>query len=125
MPATCIARNRPANQPCLIGLSGPLQILLVPAGIGFDDPKEFGRAIAAWLYQLSRDEIRLLEHIACGLTNSEIAERLGVAEENTVKNRIKAVFKKLGVNNRVQAAQIPMYYGFGPEPLVPPENPNE
>lgn len=107
-----------------MSLFGPLQVLLVPQGIGFDDPKEFGRAIAAWTYGLSRQEVTLLEHIARGLTNGEIAEQLGVAEENTVKNRIKAVFKKLGVDNRVQAAQIPTYYGFGEPPVAPSKHSN-
>ena len=107
-----------------MSLFGPLQVLLVPQGIGIDDPKEFGRAIAAWIYRLSHEEVILLEYIAQGLTNSEIAEQLGVLEENTVKKRIKAVFNKLGVNNRVQAAQIPAVYGFGPQPTVPPEDPN-
>jgi DNA-binding NarL/FixJ family response regulator len=37
---------------------------------------------------------------------------MDVAEESTIKNRLKTIFSKLGVSKRVQAAKIPMDYGF-------------
>ena len=93
-------------------LYGPLRAIFLPISIGFLDPAELGRALAAWHYNLSRQEIEVLEYVADGLSNSEIAVRLGVIEENTVKNRLKVIFKKLKVNNRHRAATIATKYGF-------------
>jgi two-component system, NarL family, response regulator DevR len=52
---------------------------------------------------LSEREKQVLEHIAQGQTNREIAESLGLAEK-TVKNYVSAVLSKLGLERRVQAA---------------------
>jgi DNA-binding NarL/FixJ family response regulator len=52
---------------------------------------------------LSERERQVLEHIAQGLTNRQIAESLGLAEK-TVKNYVSAVLNKLGLERRVQAA---------------------
>ncbi|MFF7250127.1 response regulator [Embleya sp. NPDC008237] len=52
---------------------------------------------------LSEREQQVLEHIAQGQTNREIAESLGLAEK-TVKNYVSAVLNKLGLERRVQAA---------------------
>ncbi|MGW9211615.1 response regulator [Embleya sp. NPDC055664] len=52
---------------------------------------------------LSEREQQVLEHIARGQTNREIAESLGLAEK-TVKNYVSAVLNKLGLERRVQAA---------------------
>jgi DNA-binding NarL/FixJ family response regulator len=44
-----------------------------------------------------------LELIGEGLTNRQIGDRLGVSEK-TVKNYVTAVFVKLGLQRRTQAA---------------------
>jgi DNA-binding CsgD family transcriptional regulator len=61
---------------------------------------------AAKLSQLgiTRREHEVLELIAQGLSNREIAERLFLSE-NTVKTHSSRLFDKLGVNRRVQAVQ--------------------
>jgi DNA-binding NarL/FixJ family response regulator len=97
-----------------------LKLALELTHLGPLDPKELGRAKAAWDYDLTRHEIHLLELIARGMDNNHIAEKTGVAEENTIKKQISAVFRKLGVRNRVEAAMIPTFYGFGPTP--PPQS---
>ncbi len=51
---------------------------------------------------LSERELDVLRLIAQGLTNSEIAERLGVGE-STVKKHINHLYGKLDVQNRTQA----------------------
>jgi DNA-binding CsgD family transcriptional regulator len=97
----------------LTSLYGPLRPVFLPASVGFLDRVELGRAMVAWRYDLSRQDIELLELVARGFTNAEIAELLGIAEENTIKNRLKIVFQKLSVNSRNRAAVVAMQYGFG------------
>jgi DNA-binding CsgD family transcriptional regulator len=50
-------------------------------------------------------ELEILEAIASGLSNREIAQRLFVSE-NTVKTHSSRLFDKLGAKRRTQAVQI-------------------
>jgi len=50
-------------------------------------------------------ELQVLELIAAGLSNREIAARVFVSE-NTVKTHSSRVFEKLGARRRTQAVQI-------------------
>ena len=50
-----------------------------------------------------RQERRILELIAEGLTNRQIAEQLFLAEK-TVKNYVSSLLAKLGMERRTQAA---------------------
>ncbi len=52
---------------------------------------------------LTNREIEVLELIAEGMINKEIAKKLYISEK-TVKNHISNIFKKLDVNDRTQAA---------------------
>ncbi|MGW0246599.1 response regulator transcription factor [Nocardia goodfellowii] len=52
---------------------------------------------------LTEQESRVLEQICFGRTNRQIARRLGIGEK-TAKNYVQAVFWKLGVHNRTEAA---------------------
>ncbi len=54
------------------------------------------------LAQLSPRELDVLQHVAKGLSNKEIAARLGVVE-GTVKIHVANIFSKLGVSDRTQA----------------------
>lgn len=53
--------------------------------------------------QLSPQERRVLDHIADGLTNRQIAEKLYLAEK-TVKNYVSSLLHKLGFERRTAAA---------------------
>ncbi|RJQ46980.1 MAG: hypothetical protein C4534_01965 [Gaiellales bacterium] len=55
---------------------------------------------------LSRRELEVLEMIAEGASNLEIAARM-VVTESTVKSHVSSIFRKLSVSSRVQAA---MYF---------------
>ena len=62
-------------------------------------PPEEDEALA----RLTDQERRILELIAEGLTNRQIAERIHLAEK-TVKNYVSNVLSKLGMERRTQAA---------------------
>ncbi len=48
-------------------------------------------------------ELQILELVAQGKTNSQIASELGIVHQ-TVKNQLHIIFIKLDVTNRTQAA---------------------
>nr|MDT0656654.1 response regulator transcription factor [Micromonospora sp. DSM 115978] len=62
---------------------------------GVEQPRE--------LQSLTEQERRILEYVAEGLTNREIAGKMFLAEK-TVKNYVSSVLAKLGLERRTQAA---------------------
>ena len=58
-------------------------------------------------------ELEVLQLIAEGLSNREIAEKLFVSE-NTVKTHSSRVFDKLGAKRRTQAVQLAKEFGLIP-----------
>ena len=58
-------------------------------------------------------ELEILELIAKGMSNREIAEKLFVSE-NTVKTHSSRLFDKLGAKRRTQAAQMGKELGLTP-----------
>jgi DNA-binding NarL/FixJ family response regulator len=54
---------------------------------------------------LTSRERQVLHHISTGLTNREVAARLGL-HVKTIKYYLTGAFKKLNVSNRVQAMQL-------------------
>jgi DNA-binding NarL/FixJ family response regulator len=64
---------------------------------GVEEPRE--------LKLLTEQERRILEYVAEGLTNREIAAKMFLAEK-TVKNYVSSVLAKLGLERRTQAAVL-------------------
>ena len=64
------------------------------------------------LDRLTERERAVLQQLANGLTNGQIAEQL-VIQESTVKFHLQNIFQKLGVANRTEAAQV--YFKEGKE----------
>ncbi len=62
---------------------------------------------------ITRRELEILELIANGLSNREIAERLFVSE-NTVKTHSSRLFDKLSAKRRTQAVQLGKEFGLIP-----------
>jgi two-component system response regulator DesR len=54
---------------------------------------------------LSTRQLEVLEELAKGRSNEEIARRLFIST-NTVKFHLRAIYDRLGVHNRVEAAQL-------------------
>jgi len=69
------------------------------------------------LAELTAQERRILELIGEGLTNRQIGERMFLAEK-TVKNYISALFAKLGMERRTQAAAFAVRVFDGQEKLA-------
>ena len=62
---------------------------------------------------ITRRELEVLELIAQGMSNREIAGKLFVSE-NTVKTHSSRVFDKLGAKRRTQAVQLGKEFGLLP-----------
>jgi DNA-binding NarL/FixJ family response regulator len=69
-----------------------------------------GAHTAPELESLTKRELEVLRHIACGRTNAEIARLLFVSDE-TVKTHASRVFSKLGARDRTQAVILAYEYG--------------
>ncbi|NBE50004.1 response regulator [Streptomyces sp. YC537] len=63
--------------------------------------------------QLSPRELDILQHVASGLSNPEVAATLNLSR-HTVKQHTSAVYRKLGVRNRAQAASRAQELGLLP-----------
>jgi DNA-binding NarL/FixJ family response regulator len=64
-----------------------------------------GPSTAPELAELTEQELKLLAHIAEGLTNRQIGEKMFLAEK-TVKNYVSSILAKLGLERRTQAAVL-------------------
>jgi len=76
-------------------------------------PAAVASALAAQLPRpdLSAREVQVLELIVQGLANKQIAYTLSIAE-HTVKNHVKNILSKLGVQDRTQAATAAIQRGI-------------
>jgi NarL family two-component system response regulator LiaR len=82
--------------------------ILVPAGQPFVRDERRREELS-----ITRRELDILELIAQGMSNREIAEKLFLSE-NTVKTHSSRVFDKLGAKRRTQAVQLGKEFGLLP-----------
>lgn len=66
-------------------------------------------------FALTHRENDILELLAEGKSNREIAQSLFLSEK-TVKAHLAAIFRKMSVTNRTQAAMMAVQMGVGPTP---------
>jgi len=83
-----------------VDLLGGLREVVVPAPVTFVRDESKLKSLG-----ITPRELEILELIAQGLSNKEIAERVYVSE-NTVKTHSSRVFDKLGARRRTQAVQL-------------------
>ncbi len=76
-------------------------------GMGLDTDDELG----SLLVPLSPREMEILQYIAQGKSNKEIAYELGISRQ-TVKNHMTSILRKLAVNDRTQAAIYALRRGW-------------
>jgi DNA-binding NarL/FixJ family response regulator len=62
-------------------------------------------------YPLSGREMEVLSFVTKGMSNKEIAKMLGISHQ-TVKNHVTAILRKLGVEDRTQAAIYALRRGW-------------
>jgi len=76
-------------------------------------PEPVGARLAQSLprHGLSQREIEVLEHVAAGLRNKEIAYELGLSE-NTVNAHVKHILEKLHVSDRTHAVTTALKRGI-------------
>ena len=74
-------------------------------GISFPEFSHTKSDLAEKLRQLTPQQLRVLQFIAEGALNKQIAYALNI-KETTVKSHISDIFRKLNINNRTQAALI-------------------
>lgn len=91
----------------------------VAEGATYADPKVAGKLVALATkghrakgpFDLTLQEMRVLELLPRGLTNNEIGDQLGIGE-NTVKTHLRNLMRKLGARDRVEAAAIALREGL-------------
>ena len=62
-------------------------------------------------YPLSGREMEVLNYLTKGLSNKEIAVALGISHQ-TIKNHVTSILRKLGVEDRTQAAVYALRKGW-------------
>ena len=82
------------------------------AGLDAFLPRKEASSREPALAELTRREREVLDLIARGLDNNDIATRLSVAEK-TVRNTVSHIFDKLSVRNRAQAIVRAREAGLG------------
>lgn len=85
--------------------------LLQHALSGIAEVRRDGRSWRINKFGLTYRQMQVLQHIAKGLTNKDIAQAIGLAE-GTVKIHVAAIFQALRVSNRIEAAHAAQSLGL-------------
>lgn len=77
----------------------------------FQDMASMGRTLEEITTPLTPKEVQILTHIAEGNSNKRIANILGISEQ-TIKNHVSAILRKLNANDRAHAVFIAIRNGL-------------
>lgn len=103
------------NQPVVLRTA----VSAVARGGTFVDPKVAGKLVSLALkgqrahgpFDLTIQELRVLEWLPRGATNPEIGEELGLSR-HTVKSHVRSILQKLEASDRAEAAAIAKRHGL-------------
>jgi len=89
----------------------------------FQDFTLMGGAMETLVTPLTARELEVLGYAARGYINKQIAYQLGVSEQ-TIKNHMTSILRKLDANDRTQAVVLALHYGWiSPQVKQPSESP--
>jgi two-component system response regulator DegU len=77
----------------------------------FQDMVSMGRAMEAIAAPLTSRETQILSYVAEGNSNKQIAHILQISEQ-TIKNHVSAILRKLNANDRAHAVVLAIRYGW-------------
>ena len=77
----------------------------------FQDLSLMGAAIETLSAPLTSRELEILNYVAHGYINKQVAHKLGISEQ-TIKNHVSSILRKLDANDRTQAVVLAMRYGW-------------
>ncbi len=77
----------------------------------FQDIASMGKAMERISAPLTNRETQILNHVADGNTNKQIAHLLGISEQ-TIKSHVSAVLRKINANDRAHAVALAMRNGW-------------
>lgn len=90
-------------------ISAPMAVRMLDEFALLEEKKNAGQADPET--NLSKRELEVLQLVASGTTNKEIADALFISE-NTVKGHLSRILEKLNVRNRQQAVLLAMERGI-------------
>jgi len=91
----------------------------------FHELSLMGKEVETLMTPLSRRETEIIKHIAEGTSNKRIAYALGIGEQ-TIKNHITSIMRKLNANDRTHAVVLAMRQGWiRLDDILRPERENE
>ena len=77
----------------------------------FEDISSMGKEIETVIAPLTRRETQILDYVAGGNTNKQIADILGISEQ-TIKSHVSAILRKLNANDRAHAVALAIRNGW-------------
>ena len=77
----------------------------------FEDISSMDKAIETVIAPLTRRETQILNYVAEGNTNKQIADILGISEQ-TIKSHVSAILRKLNANDRAHAVALAIRNGW-------------
>jgi DNA-binding NarL/FixJ family response regulator len=72
-----------------------------------------GTALERLTAPVTSRELEVLDYVAHGYSNKQVAYKLGISEQ-TIKNHMSSILRKLDANDRTQAVVLAIHYGWIP-----------
>ena len=77
----------------------------------FEGISSMGKAMEAVVAPITHRETQILNYVAEGNTNKQIAHTLGISEQ-TIKSHVSAILRKINANDRAHAVALAMRRGW-------------